>query len=214
MKVGEPSRGYDDGGYSGGTRELKHLLDDVAAKKVDTIVVYKVDRLTRRLADFAKIVEPLDARRAPEVVPNVGEYLRHLWVDVFSAGVGHSYSKLSYRHWVLDQSGPVRLWKRLLCFVTEASGVYRGKTQDKSAVVACTIDAFLLCSDSESSNPNPNQCLLRELGRADHQQGRERHSEQHPVGAADDQQYFGLGGLRTNLEVSARSKDAGGGSEL
>ena len=56
---------YDDGGYSGGDMQrpaLKQLLEDIAAKKVDTIVVYKVDRLTRSLADFAKIVEALDAR--------------------------------------------------------------------------------------------------------------------------------------------------------
>jgi site-specific DNA recombinase len=56
---------YDDGGYSGGNLDrpaLKRLLDDVQANKVDTIVVYKVDRLTRSLADFAKIVEALDAR--------------------------------------------------------------------------------------------------------------------------------------------------------
>jgi DNA invertase Pin-like site-specific DNA recombinase len=54
---------YDDGGFSGGTMErpaLQRLLADIAAKKVDTIVVYKVDRLTRSLADFAKIVEALD----------------------------------------------------------------------------------------------------------------------------------------------------------
>jgi len=56
---------YDDGGYSGGNLErpaLKSLLEDVDASKVDTIVVYKVDRLTRSLTDFAKIVEALDAR--------------------------------------------------------------------------------------------------------------------------------------------------------
>jgi site-specific DNA recombinase len=56
---------YDDGGYSGGNLErpaLKQLLEDVAANKIDTIVVYKVDRLTRSLADFAKIIEALDAR--------------------------------------------------------------------------------------------------------------------------------------------------------
>jgi site-specific DNA recombinase len=56
---------YDDGGYSGGTLErpgLKQLLKDIESEKVDTIVVYKVDRLTRSLADFAKIVEALDAR--------------------------------------------------------------------------------------------------------------------------------------------------------
>jgi DNA invertase Pin-like site-specific DNA recombinase len=56
---------YDDGGYSGGTMErpgLKRLLADIEAKKVDTVVVYKVDRLTRSLADFAKIIEVFDAR--------------------------------------------------------------------------------------------------------------------------------------------------------
>jgi len=56
---------YDDGGYSGGTMErpaLQRLLKDIENGSVDTIVVYKVDRLTRSLADFAKIVEALDAR--------------------------------------------------------------------------------------------------------------------------------------------------------
>jgi site-specific DNA recombinase len=56
---------YDDGGFSGGNIErpgLKRLLADVAAKKVDTVVVYKVDRLTRSLADFAKIVEQFDGQ--------------------------------------------------------------------------------------------------------------------------------------------------------
>lgn len=57
-----PTR-YDDGGYSGGNMErpaLKKLLEDIAAKQIDTVVVYKVDRLTRSLADFAKIVEQFD----------------------------------------------------------------------------------------------------------------------------------------------------------
>jgi len=56
---------YDDGGYSGGTMErpaLKRLLQDVGSGKINVIVVYKVDRLTRSLADFAKIVEALDAK--------------------------------------------------------------------------------------------------------------------------------------------------------
>jgi site-specific DNA recombinase len=60
-----PNR-YDDGGYSGGSMErpaLKRLLQDIEAGKVNVIVVYKVDRLTRSLADFAKIVEALDAKR-------------------------------------------------------------------------------------------------------------------------------------------------------
>jgi site-specific DNA recombinase len=59
-----PAR-YDDGGYSGGTMErpgLKQLLEDVEANKVNVVVVYKVDRLTRSLSDFAKIVEALDAK--------------------------------------------------------------------------------------------------------------------------------------------------------
>jgi len=56
---------YDDGGFSGGNLErpaLRRLLDDIGAGKVDTVVVYKVDRLTRSLADFAKIVEQMDAK--------------------------------------------------------------------------------------------------------------------------------------------------------
>jgi site-specific DNA recombinase len=55
---------YDDGGLSGGTLErpaLKRLLADIAAGKIDIVVVYKVDRLTRSLLDFAKLVEALDA---------------------------------------------------------------------------------------------------------------------------------------------------------
>ena len=54
---------YDDGGFSGGNMErpaLKRLLADIAARRVDNVVVYKVDRLTRSLADFAKIVEQFD----------------------------------------------------------------------------------------------------------------------------------------------------------
>jgi site-specific DNA recombinase len=56
---------YDDGGYSGGNIDrpaLKQLLADIEARKIDTVVVYKVDRLTRSLADFAKIIEAFDAR--------------------------------------------------------------------------------------------------------------------------------------------------------
>src|SRR6202166_4581895 len=54
---------YDDGGYSGGSMErpaLQKLLDDIRARRIDVIVVYKVDRLTRSLADFAKLVELFD----------------------------------------------------------------------------------------------------------------------------------------------------------
>jgi site-specific DNA recombinase len=55
---------FDDGGYSGGTMErpaLARLLESIRARQVDVVVVYKVDRLTRSLADFAKMVEKFDA---------------------------------------------------------------------------------------------------------------------------------------------------------
>ena len=55
---------YDDGGFSGGTMErpaLQRLLADISAGKVDAIVVYKVDRLSRSLMDFSRIMETLDA---------------------------------------------------------------------------------------------------------------------------------------------------------
>jgi site-specific DNA recombinase len=57
---------YDDGGFSGATMErpaFKRLLADVSAGRVDVVVVYKVDRLTRSLSDFAKIVEIFDKRQ-------------------------------------------------------------------------------------------------------------------------------------------------------
>lgn len=56
---------YDDGGYSGGSMErpgLTRLLADIASGLIDIVVVYKVDRLTRALSDFARIVEIFDAR--------------------------------------------------------------------------------------------------------------------------------------------------------
>src|SRR5271170_514685 len=51
---------YDDGGFSGGTLErpaLQRLFTDIRAGLIDSVVVYKVDRLTRSLADFARIIE-------------------------------------------------------------------------------------------------------------------------------------------------------------
>ncbi len=56
---------YDDGGFSGGNLErpaLNELLTDIEQGRVDVVVVYKIDRLTRSLADFAKLVERFDAR--------------------------------------------------------------------------------------------------------------------------------------------------------
>jgi site-specific DNA recombinase len=54
---------YDDGGYSGGSMErpaLQRLIAEIEEGKIDVIVVYKVDRLTRALSDFAKLVEIFD----------------------------------------------------------------------------------------------------------------------------------------------------------
>ena len=56
---------YDDGGFSGGSMErpaLQKLLTEIAAGKVDVVVVYKVDRLTRSLLDFSKIIEAFDEK--------------------------------------------------------------------------------------------------------------------------------------------------------
>src|SRR5260370_6810668 len=56
---------YDDGGYSGGNLErpaLKLLVADIRAGKVQTVVVYKVDRLTRSLNDFAKLMSATDRK--------------------------------------------------------------------------------------------------------------------------------------------------------
>jgi len=101
---------YDDGGFSGGSMErpgLKQLLQDVIAGKVDVIVVYKVDRLTRSLADFAKIVDILDEHDASFVsvklalgsttfsaqyqqcpVPSDGEVVRWGWFRRYAAPPG------------------------------------------------------------------------------------------------------------------------------
>ncbi len=54
---------YDDGGFSGGTMgrpALQQLIEDIKARKIDIVVVYKIDRLTRSLMDFSKLVEVFD----------------------------------------------------------------------------------------------------------------------------------------------------------
>ena len=61
------SKQYNDGGFSGGSMDrpaFKELLEDIKAEKIDIVVVYKVDRLTRSLMDFAKIIEIFDAHNA------------------------------------------------------------------------------------------------------------------------------------------------------
>src|SRR5712691_11901318 len=57
---------YDDGGYTGGNMDrpaLKHLLEDIAAGKLDCVVVFKVDRLSRSLLDFARMMEAFDRQK-------------------------------------------------------------------------------------------------------------------------------------------------------
>ncbi len=59
-----PNR-YDDGGFSGGNLDrpaLRRLLDDVEARRVDCVLVYKVDRLSRSLLDFARLIDRFDQR--------------------------------------------------------------------------------------------------------------------------------------------------------
>src|SRR5437879_2555375 len=56
---------YDDGGFSGGNLErpaLRRLLDDIEARRVDCVLVYKVDRLSRSLLDFARLMDRFDRR--------------------------------------------------------------------------------------------------------------------------------------------------------
>ena len=60
--IGLPQR-YDDGGYSGGNLDrpaLQRLLQDITASKIDAVLVYKIDRLSRSLLDFARILEIFD----------------------------------------------------------------------------------------------------------------------------------------------------------
>lgn len=73
MPAGKQQRQrYDDGGFSGGSTDrpaLQELMADIQAGRIDVIVVYKVDRLTRSLADFAKLVELFDKHGVSFVPP-------------------------------------------------------------------------------------------------------------------------------------------------
>src|ERR1700729_3496912 len=72
---------YDDGGFSGGNTDrpaLQRLLGDVRDGKIDIIVVYKVDRLTRSLADFAKLVELFDQQLTLNVLLSFAQFEREV----------------------------------------------------------------------------------------------------------------------------------------
>jgi DNA invertase Pin-like site-specific DNA recombinase len=65
---------YDDGGFSGGNMDrpaLRRLMADIQMGKVDIVVVYKIDRLSRSLADFARMVDVFDRHRVISTCPTV-----------------------------------------------------------------------------------------------------------------------------------------------
>jgi DNA invertase Pin-like site-specific DNA recombinase len=69
---------YDDGGFSGGNLgrpALQRLLADIGTGRIDIVVVYKVDRLTRSLADFARLVEIFDAQNVSSLLGQLGVVL-------------------------------------------------------------------------------------------------------------------------------------------
>ena len=80
---------YDDGGFSGGTMErpgLKRLLEDIELGKVDVVVIYKLDRLTRSIRDFGRIMETFEAQgvavAAVSQPINTGDSMGRLMVHV------------------------------------------------------------------------------------------------------------------------------------
>ncbi len=101
---------YDDGGFSGGSLErpaLKRLMADIEAGQIDVIVVYKVDRLTRALSDFAKLVEVFDRR---------GVFIR----------VDHSAIQHHHQHGTADPERAV-----VLCSVRARGHRRAGARQDR-----------------------------------------------------------------------------------
>jgi len=75
---------YDDGGYSGGSIErpaLQKLLTEIQSRAVDVVVVYKVDRLTRSLADFAKSLRIFDTAGVSFVSVTQQFNTRHPWTS-------------------------------------------------------------------------------------------------------------------------------------
>jgi site-specific DNA recombinase len=74
---------YDDGGLSGATMErpaLQRLMDDLNQGSINVVVVYRVDRLTRSLTDFDKIVEAFDAHGSPSSLLRSSSTPRPRWV--------------------------------------------------------------------------------------------------------------------------------------
>ena len=75
---------YEDGGFSGATLErpaLRRLLADIEAGRVDVVVVYKIDRLSRALMDFAKLVEVFDQHKLHSSASPSALTRRPAWAD-------------------------------------------------------------------------------------------------------------------------------------
>src|SRR5712664_2131805 len=76
-----PAR-YDDGGFSGGNLErpaVRRLLEDIDARRVDCVIVYKVDRLSRSLLDFARLIDRFDQRSVSFVSVTSSSLRRPCW---------------------------------------------------------------------------------------------------------------------------------------
>ncbi len=103
---------YDDGGYSGGTLDrpaLQQLLADIQERRVDLVVVYKVDRLTRSLTDFAKIIETLDAHKVSFVsvkhdLPLIRTLARgRRWYEELTSGRTRSMREIAQREHISER---------------------------------------------------------------------------------------------------------------
>src|SRR5947199_291400 len=138
---------HDDGGYSGGTMDrpgLRQLLEDIHEKRVDVVVVYKVDRLTRSLADFAKIVEVFDAQHVSFVSVtqafNTGQVARILENPVYVGEIAHKDETYRGQHEaIIDRATWDALQEKLAANSRNSTSVAHG--QDPSLLAGLLVDA-------------------------------------------------------------------------
>jgi DNA invertase Pin-like site-specific DNA recombinase len=154
---------FDDGGYSGGSTDrpgLQHLLDRIRERRVDVVVVYKVDRLTRSLVDFAKLVELSSTRmsfpssRSPGLQyddqhgpadPQRSAVLR----PVRTRGHGRAHSRQDRR---IEEEGPVDGGDVPLGHRVEKRKLY--VDQDEAATVRLIFDLYLELGQFAPSKEN------------------------------------------------------------
>ncbi len=137
---------YNDGGFSGGNTDrpaLQRLLNDVRAGKVDVIVVYKVDRLTRSLADFAKLVELFDQHNVSFVSVtqqfNTTTSMGRLTLNVLLSFAQFARGVLSAR--IRDQSAASKrsgLWAGGMAPTSYARKDRKITVNEGEAVLVCT----------------------------------------------------------------------------